>query len=311
MYDFEDDRFEQLLSRCMSKTNPSRRPCSLTILEETSRHLKRLGYEAGTSGLLNGSATEGHFLAGAIIESLDRIINSYHLTTKGNIQEMVSRVEYLIEDGESSEPLRSDENRIWTSALATFILGHHQRAKSLIVEQREDGLLLGKRHGVTILHVACDVGPKEIVQACIEHGMDLSAADTKLWTPLHWAAHAGQVEISKLLLSNGVKTGEQNDRGSTPFHVATDQGQKDIIQLFIEAKLPCDTRDWEDATPLHRAASQNRRDIAQILTAAGASLSATDKEGLTPEQSARTNGHQALAAWLAEQARPPAKNLER
>lgn len=92
-YDFKDAQFDQLLSRRMTEDNPGDRPCSLSILEEAGMQLDKLGYQAGALKFLHSSATEGRLLFRAIIKSLDRVIDSYFLTTKEKIHEMIDRVQ--------------------------------------------------------------------------------------------------------------------------------------------------------------------------------------------------------------------------
>ena len=243
-YDFEDAYYFDLLSACMNKTKPTKRLCSLTILEMASNKLSQLGYQPGEVKFLSSSIKKGSLLFRAIVESLNRLINSYLIsTTKEKIQSLADRSQELVEDGEGSEVLQRDATRISNSPLATFILVHRERAKILINKGQKDELQLGEPQKISILHIASAEGSEEIVEACIQSNMDLNIVDVNEWTPLHWAASAGKTDICELLLDQHAKADAKNDQGSTPLHIAANMGYGDLINLFITGKVNLDAKD--------------------------------------------------------------------
>ncbi|TNN63605.1 Unconventional myosin-XVI [Liparis tanakae] len=54
--------------------------------------------------------------------------------------------------------------------------------------------------GVTLLHIACASGYREVVSVLLESGADPHPADNNFWTPLHLAAKYGQTSIVSQLL---------------------------------------------------------------------------------------------------------------
>ena len=57
--------------------------------------------------------------------------------------------------------------------------------------------------GITPLHIACYIGPKEIVQTLLENGSKHDNNDENGWIALHYAVLCGNKEIVNLLISQG------------------------------------------------------------------------------------------------------------
>nr|XP_025118370.1 unconventional myosin-XVI isoform X2 [Bubalus bubalis] len=113
-------------------------------------------------------------------------------------------LDYATEGTDSSSILLTylDENGVDLTSLRQMKL---QRPVSMLTDvkhflSRGGDVNEKNDDGVTLLHMACASGYKEVVCLLLEHGGDLNAADNQYWTPLHLAAKYGQANLVKLLL---------------------------------------------------------------------------------------------------------------
>ncbi|KAM7328936.1 hypothetical protein ACRRTK_013028 [Alexandromys fortis] len=117
-------------------------------------------------------------------------------------------LDYAVEGTESSAILLAylDENGVDLDSLRQIKL---QRPMRMLTEVRHflsSGGDVNEKNedGVTLLHMACASGYKEVVVLILEHGGDLNRVDDGYWTPLHLAAKYGQAN-PHLVNCNGEK----------------------------------------------------------------------------------------------------------
>ncbi|XP_073068469.1 unconventional myosin-XVI isoform X6 [Manis javanica] len=91
--------------------------------------------------------------------------------------------------------------------------------------------------GVTLLHMACAGGYKEVVSLLLEHGGDLNIADNQCWTPLHLAAKYGQTNLVKLLLMHQANPNLLDCNEEKPSGIAASEF---IEEMLLKAEL-----EWE------------------------------------------------------------------
>eukprot|EP01100_Stratorugosa_tubuloviscum_P010773 TRINITY_DN468_c0_g1_i1.p1 TRINITY_DN468_c0_g1~~TRINITY_DN468_c0_g1_i1.p1 ORF type:complete len:765 (-),score=408.14 TRINITY_DN468_c0_g1_i1:202-2496(-) len=75
-------------------------------------------------------------------------------------------------------------------------------------------------NNTNVLHYAVAAGNLIIVELLIQNGANLSAVDSKGWTPLHYAASNDRTGCARLLLNRGAAIDIRDSNGSTPFDVA-------------------------------------------------------------------------------------------
>uniref|UniRef100_A0A673B4S7 Myosin XVI n=1 Tax=Sphaeramia orbicularis TaxID=375764 RepID=A0A673B4S7_9TELE len=106
-------------------------------------------------------------------------------------------LDYTSEGTETSYILRKhlEENGVDMSSMHTM---KTQRSTTMLSDVRQlvttgGSLNQANDDGVTLLHIACASGYREVVSVLLESGADPHPADNSFWTPLHLASKYGQV----------------------------------------------------------------------------------------------------------------------
>ncbi|KFO35059.1 Myosin-XVI [Fukomys damarensis] len=114
-------------------------------------------------------------------------------------------LDYAVEGTESSSILLTylDENGVDPTSLRQLKL---QRPMSMLADVKRflsSGGNVNEKNeeGVTLLHMACASGYKEVVSLILEHGGNLDVTDDQYWTPLHLAAKYGQDTLAQGAMS--------------------------------------------------------------------------------------------------------------
>ncbi|XP_064349051.1 unconventional myosin-XVI [Camelus dromedarius] len=147
-------------------------------------------------------------------------------------------LDYASEGTESSSILLTylDENGVDLTSLRQMKL---QRPMSMLTDVKHflscGGNVNEKNDdGVTLLHMACASGYKEVVSLLLEHGGDLNIVDNQYWTPLHLAAKYGQTNLVKLLLRHQANPHLLNCNEEKASDVAASEG---IEEMLLRAEV--------------------------------------------------------------------------
>lgn len=119
------------------------------------------------------------------------------------------------------------------------------------------------------LHIASDPISRppnpSLVKHLIHLGVDISARDRHLWTPLHFAVRTGNSEVVKLLIDAGAEVDPVNDKQITPLHqsVLNARPNLDITEMLLAAGADPDV-DRGRGTIRHFLSVVSRPDIGAI-----------------------------------------------
>ncbi|XP_070435372.1 unconventional myosin-XVI isoform X3 [Equus przewalskii] len=151
-------------------------------------------------------------------------------------------LDYAVEGTESSSILLAylDENGVDLTSLRQMKL---QRPMSMLTDVKHflscGGNVNEKNdEGVTLLHMACASGYKEVVSLLLEHGGDLNIVDNQYWTPLHLAAKYGQTNLVKLLLMHQANPNLLNCNEEKASDIAASEY---IEEMLLKAEIA-----WEE-----------------------------------------------------------------
>ncbi|XP_058526570.1 unconventional myosin-XVI isoform X1 [Ochotona princeps] len=172
-------------------------------------------------------------------------------------------LDYAVEGTESSSILLTylDENGVDLALLCQLKL---QRPLSMLTDVKQflsSGGNVNEKsdEGVTLLHMACASGYKEVASLILEHGGDPHTVDDQHCTPLHVAAKYGQANLVKLLLLHQANPKLVNWNEEKPSDVAASE--------FIEEMLLKAERAWEEKSrqPLSVPPSAQEEPYEEIL----------------------------------------------
>ncbi|XP_030892016.1 unconventional myosin-XVI [Leptonychotes weddellii] len=156
-------------------------------------------------------------------------------------------LDYAVEGTESSSILLTylDESGVDLTSLRQMKL---QRPLSMLTDVKHflsGGGNVDEKNdeGVTLLHMACASGYKEVVSLLLEHGGDLNIADNQYWTPLHLAAKYGQTNLVKLLLMHQANPNLLNCNEEKPSDIAASEF---IEEMLLKAEVA-----WEERVKEH------------------------------------------------------------
>jgi uncharacterized protein len=155
--------------------------------------------------------------------------------------------------------------------------------------------------GTTALHWAAQLDNLAAVNLLLEAGADAAAVNRFNVTPLELAANNGNEEIVARLLAAGADPNSRSREGQTPLMSAALNGRIAAVEALLARGAEVDAAEnYRGQTALMLAAGEGNVDAARALIAAGANVKAQSKSGFTPLLFAVRNAQLDVARLLLE-----------
>ena len=123
---------------------------------------------------------------------------------------------------------------------------------------------------------AVETGDKAAVQALLQKGADLNAAQADGMTALLWSADRDDLALAEKLVRAGANVNAVNRWGVTPLSLACESGNAPMVELFLKAGADPNTVLAGGETVLMTAARTGNAEIVKLLIARGANVNARE-----------------------------------
>jgi len=176
----------------------------------------------------------------------------------------------------------------------------HKEIVSLLLQY---GAILTSRTdtGNTALHLASEAGHLSLVKCLVKVDRGgLYSANYKNETPLHVAARNGKYNLVKYFAKKGCNINATSANGATCLHVACANGHYTTVECLLKHGAEVNVVNSADQTPLHIAASRGQTNIVELLFLHKANFSLRDKDGITALLAASINGHQDTVQFIVQ-----------
>jgi len=155
--------------------------------------------------------------------------------------------------------------------------------------------------GNRALHLASEHGHLSLVKYLVEEKSDdLNALNYENETPLHLAARNGRDYIVTYLVEGGCDINAASANGATCLHVACENGHYSTVECLLKHEAEVNSMNSAGQTTLHIAASQGQTKIVELLFLHNANISLRAKDGITPLLAASINGHQDTVLFIVQ-----------
>jgi ankyrin repeat protein len=128
-------------------------------------------------------------------------------------------------------------------------------------------------------------------------------------TPLHFCAWQGKVEVLQVCMEKGLQVDLRDDSNRTALHMAAWSGNPEAAQLLLDGNASIDLLNNDGATPAMEAARIGNPGTLDLLLASGSDINASDARGNGLVEYAASGGHKALVTILKRRGAPPRNNL--
>ncbi len=168
------------------------------------------------------------------------------------------------------------------SALIDAVKRHDRAAVNALLDSGAD-VNAAEGDGATALHYAAEVDDLALIEALLDAGASANAGNRFKVTPLDLAAGNGDRAAIERLLAAGASVNAASREGQTPLMTAARTGKLDAVEALLAHGATVDAAEaWRGQTALMWAAGEGHLDVVAALIKAGANVNAKSKAGSTP-----------------------------
>jgi uncharacterized protein len=169
-----------------------------------------------------------------------------------------------------------------STALIEAVKRHDRVAVNALLDRGAD-LDAAEADGTTALHWAAQINDLEMIGLLLDTGAAATASNRFNVTPLELAANNGNAAAIERLLRAGADANAHSRQGQTPLMSAALSGNVAAVEALLAHGAAVDTAEaWRGQTALMLAAGEGNVEVARTLIAAGANVTAKSKSGFTP-----------------------------
>eukprot|EP00042_Codosiga_hollandica_P026076 m.120621 g.120621 ORF g.120621 m.120621 type:complete len:282 (-) comp52087_c0_seq1:96-941(-) len=143
----------------------------------------------------------------------------------------------------------------------------------------------------TALHGASKRNLVQALNALVDLGADLEAANMYQATPLHLAACNNQADASAHLLKRGAKVEARNQHGASPLHLAAEANAVECLRVLLKYKADIESSNKYGCPPIFSAVEKNAHPALELLLSSGANPNSVAQNGNTVLHFAVLKGH--------------------
>jgi ankyrin repeat protein len=181
----------------------------------------------------------------------------------------------------------------------------HNGSKEMIQAWLDAGadLTVKNNQNQTVLHLACLYANEEVAELFVKRGIPIKETDDYGYTPLAAAASRNSVKIVKMLLDKRADVNFRSDaNGMSVLHWTCQHGAIDVFRLIIDKVKDVDTKDKQNQTPLILAANAGQQEMVESLLKKGADPNTVSTTGYmcTALHGASIQGNAAMVKTLIE-----------
>ncbi|XP_069057545.1 B-cell lymphoma 3 protein isoform X1 [Pleurodeles waltl] len=167
-------------------------------------------------------------------------------------------------------------NNLRQTPLHLAVITKQPEVAQLLVRHRASPMALD-RNGQTSIHLACEHGSLQCLQALIsqsQEALDLETRNYEGFTPLHVAVETSDSDLVLFLLHQGADIDAVDIKsGRSPLTHAVDNNSMDMVSLLIRNGANVNSQTYSGNTALHSASGRGLLDIVRVLVKNGADSS--------------------------------------
>ncbi len=158
----------------------------------------------------------------------------------------------------------------------------------------------GEGLGERLLADAVERQDRPRIQALLQKGARVNAAQADGMTALHWAAHHNDLATAKRLITAHADVSATNRYGVKPLSLACTTGNTELVELLLQAGADPNTTLTGGESALMTAARTGQVGPVRTLLARKANVNAKESHGQTALHWAAAEGHAAVMQLLIQ-----------